>query len=83
MASKAKVQTEQDFDLVVTVRLYGNGTADDAAQVMNSYTGTFVLPNGDEAEIIGVAPLPDDAEISVPAGNLEKAKAAMKKAASG
>lgn len=51
-----------DYDLTVTVRLYGFGDAQDAAQVMNSYTGTFVLPNGDECEIIAVQPSPVTAD---------------------
>jgi hypothetical protein len=48
-----------DYELIVTVRLHGEGGADEAAKVMESYTGTFVLDNGSEAEIVKVVPLPE------------------------
>jgi hypothetical protein len=49
-----------DYELLVTVRLHGEGGAAEAATVMESYTGTFVLGNGSEAEIIAVRPVVDE-----------------------
>lgn len=74
-----------NYEFVVAVRLTGFGDVQDAATVFGSYTGQFLLANGDTAEITGVEPLPDDAEISIPAPSLdlEKTKAEMKKASSG
>ena len=46
-----------DYEMIVTVRLHGEGGADEAATVMESYTGTFVLGNGSEAEIVAVRPV--------------------------
>lgn len=58
MASEEPVN---DYDLLVTVRLHGAGGADEAAKVMASYTGTFVLDNGSEAEIVAVRPVDEGA----------------------
>jgi hypothetical protein len=80
-AAAAETLPESDFEFVVTIRLYGVGDATDAASVMQAYTGRFVLANGDQAEIIDVAPLPADAEISVPVPDEGKAQAAMAKQA--
>lgn len=45
---------EHDFRLEVIVRLYGDGTADDAADALRGYKGTFTPPHGDEVEILEV-----------------------------
>lgn len=74
---------EAVFEFIVSVKLYGFGDETEAAKVFSAYNGRFTLGSGDEAEIIEVAPLPDDAEVSVPAGDAEASKALMKKAADG
>jgi hypothetical protein len=45
-------ETESDFTLTVTVRLYGGGTAEEAAQALRDHPETFDLPNDREVEII-------------------------------
>lgn len=45
---------ETDHELLVTVRLYGGGTAEDAAQALRDYRSTFDLDGDREVEIIGV-----------------------------
>jgi len=47
---------ESDFTLTVTVRLYGGGTAEEAAQALRDYRSTFDLPRDREVEIIDVQP---------------------------
>jgi hypothetical protein len=45
---------EHDFRLEVHVRLYGDGSADDAADALRDYKGTFDLPGDREVEILAV-----------------------------
>jgi hypothetical protein len=45
---------EREIVLEVHVRLYGDGTADDAADALRGYKGTFIPPHGDEVEILEV-----------------------------
>jgi hypothetical protein len=47
---------DQDFSLDVTVRLYGGGTAEEAAQALRDHPETFDLPNDREVEIIDAQP---------------------------
>lgn len=51
--------TTSDFRVTVCVRVYGEGTAADAARALEAYSGTFTLPNGDEVEIIRAIPSED------------------------
>jgi hypothetical protein len=48
-----------DFNLAVTVRLYGNGTAEDAARALLA-PGTYLLPNGAEVEILDARAVTED-----------------------
>ena len=45
---------ETDYELIVTVRVYGPGSAQDAAHALRAYNGTFDLPHDAEVEIIDV-----------------------------
>ena len=45
---------ETDYELIVTVRVYGAGNAEDAAQALMGYRSTFDLLCGGEAEILHV-----------------------------
>ncbi len=45
---------DQDFEIAVVVRLYGGGTAREAAMALKDYNGTFDVPGGREAEILEV-----------------------------
>jgi hypothetical protein len=45
---------DADYSLLVTVRLYGGGTADEAARALRDYRSTFDLSGDREVEIIGV-----------------------------
>jgi hypothetical protein len=47
---------ESDYDLVVTVRVYGPGSAEDAARALRDYRSTFDLPDDAEAEILSARP---------------------------
>ncbi len=47
---------DQDFTLTVTVRLYGDGTAEEAAKALKDYGTTFDLPGGGEVEILDARP---------------------------
>ena len=44
------------FDLTVTVRLYGGGTADEATKALKDYRSTFDLPGEREVEILDARP---------------------------
>jgi len=60
---------ESDHELIVTVRLYGSGSAEDAAQALRDYNGTFELPGNsavDEVEILTVRPAGRDGDQSCP-----------------
>ena len=46
-----------DFELAVTVRLYDEGTAEEAARALQDYRGTFLLPGDREIEILAACPL--------------------------
>ena len=46
----------QDFELTVTVTLYGGGTFEEAAEALLGYKSTFDLPGDRELEIIAVRP---------------------------
>jgi hypothetical protein len=48
------MQEEADYELAVTVRVYGAGTAEEAAQALRDYPGTFELSRDREVEIITV-----------------------------
>jgi hypothetical protein len=43
-----------DHELIVTVRLYGIGTVEEAAQALRDFSGTFDLSGDREVEIIDV-----------------------------
>jgi hypothetical protein len=50
---------EADYDLIVTVRLYGSGSAEDAAQALMYYKSTFEWPGNravEEVEILNARP---------------------------
>jgi hypothetical protein len=49
-------EADQDFTLTVTVRLYGGGTAAEAAKALRDYRSTFDLPGDREVEIIDANP---------------------------
>ncbi len=49
-------EPEQDYELIITVRVYGGGTADEAAAALRDYKSTFDLPGDREVEIISVRP---------------------------
>jgi hypothetical protein len=49
-----RVSDEKDYELTVTVRVYGDGSAEDAARALRAYNGTFDLPHDAEVEIIDV-----------------------------
>jgi len=49
-------ETERDFTLTVTVRLYDGGTAEEACKALTDYNGTFDLPGYREVEIIDAQP---------------------------
>ena len=48
------MDADQDFHLLVTVRLYGGGTADEAARALHAYCSSFDLSGDREVEIINV-----------------------------
>ena len=50
-------EPEADYGLIVTVRVYGPGSADDAAQALRDHPATFDLPGDAEAEIIDARPM--------------------------
>jgi hypothetical protein len=47
-------EPDVDYVLLVTVRLYGGGTAEEAAQALRDYRSTFDLSGDREVEIIRV-----------------------------
>ena len=51
---------EQDFELLVKVRLYGGGTVEEAARAVAGFQGTLDLPStsdgGREVEILSARP---------------------------
>jgi hypothetical protein len=49
-------ESMQDFDLLVTVRVYGAGSAMDAAGALCTGRGTFDLPGDGEVEILTARP---------------------------
>ena len=49
-------EAELTCDLIVTVRLYGPGTAEDAARALREYRSTFVLSGDREVEILDARP---------------------------
>jgi len=53
-------EPEQDYELMVKVRVYGGGTAEEAAAALRQHNGTFDLPGGREVEIIGARPAPQE-----------------------
>ena len=57
MNSVSNYPPEQDYELTVTVRLYGGGTASEAAAALRDYNGTFDLRGDREVEIIDVRPV--------------------------
>lgn len=52
---------EHDFTLRVTVRVYGDGTAYEAARALLTHEcqGLYMTPGGDEVEFISVVPVED------------------------
>jgi len=48
---------DQDFELRVTVRLYGGGTVEEAARAVAGFQGTLDLPGDREVEILNARPL--------------------------
>ena len=48
------VGVDTDYTLTVTVRVYGGGSADEAAQALRNYRSTFDLDGDREVEIIDV-----------------------------
>jgi hypothetical protein len=48
-----------DYDLIVTVRVYGPGSAEDAARALMDYGTTFDLPRDAEVEILNAQHLPE------------------------
>jgi hypothetical protein len=48
------VNDDQDYELIVKVRVYGGGTADEAAAALRDYRSTFDLSGDREVEIIEV-----------------------------
>ncbi len=54
MARVDGMADDQDFTLTVTVRLYGGGTAEEAAKALKDYPTTFDLPGDREVEILDV-----------------------------
>jgi hypothetical protein len=47
-----------DYDLIVTVRVYGPGSAEDAARALRDHRSTFDLPRDAEVEILDARPAP-------------------------
>lgn len=52
--------SESDYELLVTVRVYGPGSAEDAARVLVAHGETFDLPHDAEFEIISAQPIKKD-----------------------
>jgi hypothetical protein len=46
---------DTDYVLTVTVRIYGGGSADEAAEALRGVAGTFFLSGDREVEILDVA----------------------------
>jgi hypothetical protein len=52
----SEMYREADYDLIVTVRVYGPGSAEDASRALRDYPTTFDLPRDAEVEIINARP---------------------------
>lgn len=49
---------EKDYELLVTVRVYGRCSVERAAQALRNYPSTFDLPHDEEMEIMNVQVVP-------------------------